>query len=210
MFVLKADNTTHDQRDTARDGVETALQDAYNDNRIPGFEIRTYNTTKQLSSVCAYNGDGEGEQYVSNHFGDEDDGCFLWVTQFTESYACGYGAWNDRRLAQVSALKHTGSSLEAIAAQEMLHTFIKGGGNACPYVEDMLGSGGSGEHNLGTVLSGSTAAANSAMAATYKDAPNVGECSSSTEVYTKTPQISECTRKAIEFSKEHANGNHNH
>lgn len=198
--IIKCNYPGYTKFDTCYKGVRDCLDQILANGDIPGYKIHGYVSDFVLSCSNRYN---SANNYLDSTRLSGDNGCFLFVTDCTYSNAHVGGAWNNRRLAFISAPSHSGEKLGSTAAQEAFHPYIA---SSCNEVDQMLG-GENGTHDLGTKVTENNDYWRTAMCSTYPDSADVGDCQEPwVSANGARNNVSDCTSDAIRLFWEHYNG----
>lgn len=194
-----------DDFEDAYDGIRKALDQAYNSSHtyIQGTIARKIDTDHILDEDDYWD---SGEKWLNDH--GYGDGVYLWVCEIdgVAGIARAWGGWGDKEQAFVNYLYFEDQNVASVAVQEGLHPYLL---SSCNYVQDLT-NGSDDEHALGDVWNWNPDEA-SPMCYTYVgDGPaDQGECGYYDDLEDGgTWVLTNCTEKALEYSKDHYQGDH--
>lgn len=202
--VMKAQNAGHDYFDEAYQWVEDAVLQVYNGGWVPDVIVRKI-TTDQTFDGCDNYVD-QGNNWLNNN--GWGDGTYCWITECEAQFAgADTGGWSTRRQAW-SGTNWAGRSPEYVACIAIMESFHPYLNNNCTEAQKVMGDvSSSNDHSLGKRNSN---AENTPMLGTYgMEEATAGDCSNWTSYQAGlTKNLTECTKKALHRSYNHAEGNH--
>lgn len=205
--VMRMQGAPTDLWDKQYNYIVDALDQAYNDNRVPGILARKIDTDANLgcSSLLV-----DGNTWLDNN--NWGDGLYLWVGECNDNpFASDHeGGWDSRTQAFVHADYYPTVHETAVSGiMEALHPYLYN--LSCTDVQTE--AGGSEDHQLGKVRLGSNRFGefdlSTPMLGHYgKDKALAGNCDQWDDKEGYTEVLTDCTLKSLEYSWNHAAGNH--
>lgn len=187
--------------------IVSVLDQAYNDNRVPGILGRKVDTDADLAPDNLID---DGNAWLdANIWGD---GLYLWVVPVSKKpFACCHeSGWDGRHQAFIPTDYYpTKEETTITGIMEALHPYLYN--QSCQDVKDE--GGGEDDHALGHVHLasnnfGENDEATPLLAGYGKDIAKAGNCDSWDDKEGYTTSLTNCTLRSLEYSWNHAAGNH--
>lgn len=201
--VMKAQNADTSYFDKAYQWVEDAVLQVYNGGWVPNVLVRKV-TTDQVFDNCD-NYIDQGNTWLDNN--TWGDGTYCWIMACDAQFAAaGTGAWNNRRQGFSGTKSGNAEEVACIAIMESFHAYIN---NNCSEAQKLMGDvDGSNDHTLGIKMDNYEA---TPMLGGYgPEEGTSGDCANYPSDYLAgyTKNLTQCTKKALSRSYDHAEGLH--
>lgn len=204
--IYKASPADESYRRDARRAAETVFGQAYDADRIAGYEVTTYNTDYEVADCSdIWN---EWHDFRTQQTDWHEHGIHFLVTA-CDSDALGKGApkvcWSNdgSGYARTSANSRDSLPFKHTCGMEYLHSFID---KSCDQVQNLTGPDND-EHSLGSVIDvdGEKLETPIAKQAKWDDGFCDYDGSSKDGL---TMQVTYCSKRSLELSAEHDDGQH--
>lgn len=203
--VLENEGVSRDYLDHQYDYIEYVLDELYSEDRVPGTIARKVTTDADLSCDNVFD---DGNNWLDDN--SANDGLYLWCMDCNDNpFACCHESGWDGRHQAVSFSNYIDSTHGNCVAgiMEALHPYIYN--KSCSQVIDE--AGGEEDHYLGQIKRQALLLPDTAtpMLGTYgQSTAENGDCSYWETKDGFTTQLTMCTKRAVEYSWNHAAGNH--
>lgn len=194
--------------------IKSKLDDFYSEGVVPNTIVRKYDTDAVITSDFKVE---DGNRWLDNN-GVYGDGVYMWCVGANSSFmseAFGNDAWNAQRQGFVGENDRSGNHELAVQGiHEAFHPYLKA--KSCDNIRYGILNGNkppdnSRDHALGEVhYSSSTGLIQSTHMLNHygRDTGEIGNCNNYQTKEHHSRESSICTKDAMKYSWEHAEGQH--